>query len=187
MLPRGGGLSAAVFLLVLAALAHVRVSAGKVAGGANAWQPEHLDAGLAYAARAIRSVEAAGGAGQADAQRLRAELDALGAIVDRDELASALRTLLEAIRRLGVSVRPPASRSTDGVLSKQDAAPPDPGIVSSFMSWALDRPVPWERDCSCCYPTCPGDRWCIKQADKRYLACAGYSVRQHLTFLLVDR
>jgi len=186
-LPRGGGLSAAVFLLVLAALAHVRVSAGKVAGGANAWQPEHLDAGLAYAARAIRSVEAAGGAGQADAQRLRAELDALGAIVDRDELASALRTLLEAIRRLGVSVRPPASRSTDGVLSKQDAAPPDPGIVSSFMSWALDRPVPWERDCSCCYPTCPGDRWCIKQADKRYLACAGYSVRQHLTFLLVDR
>ena len=50
----------------------------------------------------------------------------------------------------------------------------------AWKRWALDRPPPWERDCDCCYPTCPEPLICLRQSDNLYLACRGKSVGQVL-------
>lgn len=148
-------------------------------------EPQLLNA--AYAQRSLESVAQTGGVDALTVAKLRADIARVSSLMDDVEKAQVLTHALDAIRRLGAASRPAASRSEGGVLTFEDVAPADPGLWLSFVSWALDRPVPWERDCSCCYPVCPSDRFCIKQADKRYLACAGYSVRQHLKVALLDR
>ena len=150
----------------------------------------------AYARRSLESVAGLDGVGPHALEQLGREV---AQVVNVDRVASdedmaedetfalAHSRAVDAIRRFSAASRPPGSRSERDALVFEEAAPADPGVFASLVSFALDRPVPWERDCSCCYPICPGDRWCIKQADKRYLACAGYSVRQHLKFAIVDR
>eukprot|EP00908_Phaeocystis_cordata_P021755 Transcript_4143.p1 GENE.Transcript_4143~~Transcript_4143.p1 ORF type:complete len:293 (+),score=119.18 Transcript_4143:1011-1889(+) len=57
----------------------------------------------------------------------------------------------------------------------------------AWKRWALDRPPPWERDCDCCYPTCPEPLICLRQSDNLYLACRGKSVGQVLDELWTQR
>ena len=64
------------------------------------------------------------------------------------------------------------------------------GVVQRVGAWAwaiLDRPTPWERDCDCCYPTCPEPLICLRQSDNLYLACRGKSVGQVLDELWTQR
>jgi hypothetical protein len=149
----------------------------------------HQQLELDYATRALAHVAQLPGVGSAQLERLQTELASIGARGDDEGQSSrALELVLLEIRLLGERARPDASRSTAEPLSFDEiVAASEPGLVSAFVAWVLDRPLPWERDCSCCYPFCPADRWCIKQADKRYLACAGDSMRQHLKYLLLDQ
>lgn len=144
-----------------------------------------LDCG--YAQRSLERVAAIDGVDLLAVERLVAETSRVASLADGAEKARALEAVTGAIGRLGEASRPSLSRSDAVELTFEEAPPADPGMVASSVSWVLDRPVPWERDCSCCYPVCPADRWCIKQADKRYLACAGFSVRQRLKFAFLDR
>ena len=52
--------------------------------------------------------------------------------------------------------------------------------LSSWRSWALDRPPPWERDCDCCFAVCPPHHYCLAQSDGLVLACRGESVGEFL-------
>lgn len=57
----------------------------------------------------------------------------------------------------------------------REAESPQPA-QPTWRSWLLDRPPPWERDCDCCFESCPPGRNCLAQADSLFLACRGDSV-----------
>jgi hypothetical protein len=152
--------------------------------GAQSTGAQQLD--VEYAHRAIDALERLAGVDVHAIARLRDGLSAAARAADDATLSRALDAAFAEIDAIGERSRPAGSRSITGAVSFEEVVASELGWFASSIAWALDRPVPWERDCSCCYPFCPADRWCIKQADKRYLACAGYSVRQHLSFAIVD-
>lgn len=111
--------------------------------------------------------------------QLQADLDSweagmMAGNADVDKLALLQRELhaLAALRRHNLH--------TGDEMTAEGASRGFARIVNALVSWALDRPVPWERDCSCCYPFCPQGKTCIRQGEKRYLACAGPSMREQL-------
>lgn len=97
--------------------------------------------------------------------------------------------------------------ATEDRLSMPALQPSGEGVLQRLASFMLDRPLPWQRDCSCCYEECPSNRQhlhscsaqckhthihththahshsptcrvCIAGSDGRLLACKGPSLRQ---------
>lgn len=141
---------------------------------------------VGYLRRALAYVSALGSS-------TGAAVDAVGSSIDQLQHEADAGAFERKVAQIHVDIQALASRSspsrstTSAEQSADESVGGEPPLLTSFVSWALDRPVPWERDCSCCYPFCPADRWCIKQGDKRFLACAGLSVRQHLRIAFADQ
>jgi hypothetical protein len=69
-----------------------------------------------------------------------------------------------------------ADAFADGAADAADHAIGLHGRLSAWRVWLLDRPPPWERDCDCCFRSCPEGHNCLMQSDGLYLACRGESV-----------
>ena len=65
--------------------------------------------------------------------------------------------------------------ASDGVLHDLEDHPPPPPPLVSLLSRLLDRPLPWARDCDCCFETCPPGAACIR-TQGLYVACRGDSI-----------